>query len=217
MFHESKILHHEAMKHHHELMQQHHATMQAHRESMWDAQDRPRYPFNGRYVFTPSIDIFDTPTSYIVHVSLAGAKKSDLSTRYDVAESALYVTGTIIRPGMQEGLEQALVLEERSVEIGAFERVIRLGTRQAPASVLVDGIVAVFEDGVLAITIPKSEESAPSKVPLADCDSSNNMHCQITDADDMGFDEPEERVATPPSGDSESEGEDREYVRICVQ
>ncbi|KAJ5798708.1 uncharacterized protein N7503_006213 [Penicillium pulvis] len=160
--------------------------------------------------FQPSVDVFDTPVNYILHVSLPGAKKGDLNIDYDAEESVIRLTGVIHRPGMDENLHQALVMEERAREVGVFEREIRLGTRHAPARVIVDGIVAKLEDGVLTVTIPKIEELESKKVLIEDGD--------VLEKDAMVMDEHVSRTITPgESEESESEEEAREYVKIAVQ
>lgn len=37
----------------------------------------------GNTDFSPAVDLFDTPTSYAIHVSLPGAKKEDIGVNYD--------------------------------------------------------------------------------------------------------------------------------------
>ncbi|KAJ6031984.1 hypothetical protein N7540_002716 [Penicillium herquei] len=158
--------------------------------------------------FIPSADVFDTPASYILQISLPGAKKSDLNVDYDAEESVLRLTGIVHRPGMNEDLHQALVMEERAREVGVFEREIRLGTRETPAPVLVDGIVATMEDGILTITIPKIEEpESKQEVPVEDGEA-------FSEKDAMAVDR--SRTLTPES-ESESEEEAKDYVKIPVQ
>lgn len=105
--------------------------------------------------FTPPADIFDTPDAYVVHVSLPGAKKEDVGVNWDADKSELNVAGVIYRPGDEEFLK-TLALDERNV--GAFERKVKLGSKANPANVDSDGIGAKMEDGVLLVTIPKTEE-----------------------------------------------------------
>lgn len=102
--------------------------------------------------FKPEADVFDTPEAYVVHISLAGAKKEDVGVNWDAEKSELIVAGVIYRPGDEEFIKN-LALNERS--IGAFERKIRLGSRANPAQVDVDSISAKMEDGVLAVHVPK--------------------------------------------------------------
>ena len=102
--------------------------------------------------FKPEADVFDTEDSYVIHISLPGAKKEDVGVNWDAEKSEISVAGVIYRPGDEEFLK-SLALNERKV--GAFERMIRLGSRANPAHVDVEGITAKLEDGVLRVTVPK--------------------------------------------------------------
>ncbi|CZT20071.1 uncharacterized protein RCC_05928 [Ramularia collo-cygni] len=102
--------------------------------------------------FHPDVDIFDTSESFVVHVSLPGAKKEDVGVNWDAEKSELSIAGVVHRPGDEEFLK-TLALDERKV--GAFERKVRLGSRANPASIDIDGITARMEDGVLTVEVPK--------------------------------------------------------------
>ncbi len=104
--------------------------------------------------FSPPADVFDTEDAYIVHISLPGAKKEDVGVNWDSDKSELSVAGVIYRPGNEEFLK-TLALDERTV--GVFERKVRLGSRANPAQVDADHIAAKMEDGVLVVTIPKTD------------------------------------------------------------
>ncbi|KAF3041161.1 hypothetical protein E8E12_009284 [Didymella heteroderae] len=105
--------------------------------------------------FTPEADIFDTPSAYIIHISLPGAKKEDVGVNWDAEKSELSIAGVIYRPGDEEFLK-TLAMNERKV--GPFERKIRLGSRANPAHVDADGIIAKLEDGVLRVEVRKEDE-----------------------------------------------------------
>ncbi|CAI7632787.1 unnamed protein product [Penicillium viridicatum] len=173
------------------------------------------FPMNGPTTegvdFTPSVDVFDTPAKYIVHVSLPGAKKSDLSIDYDADESVLHLAGVVYRPGVNEDMHQALVIEERSQHVGVFEREVRLGTRVAPAFVIVDGISATLEHGVLNVTLPKivqDPEVGKKKVIVEDGDLGNEKDSMVVD----------ERTLTPVESEASDteDGEARQYVKVHV-
>ncbi|EMC92257.1 hypothetical protein BAUCODRAFT_38289 [Baudoinia panamericana UAMH 10762] len=102
--------------------------------------------------FRPEVDVFDTTSSFVVHVSLPGAKKEDVGVNYDVEKSELSIAGVVYRPADEE-LLNALAMDERKV--GVFERKVRLGSRASPAQVDVEGISAKLEEGVLKIDVPK--------------------------------------------------------------
>lgn len=102
--------------------------------------------------FHPEVDIFDTTESFVVHVSLPGAKKEDVGVSWDAEKSELSIAGVLYRPGDEEFLK-TLAMEERKV--GVFERKVRLGSRANPASIDIDGITARMEDGILTVQVPK--------------------------------------------------------------
>ncbi|KAK4964290.1 hypothetical protein LTR28_003870 [Elasticomyces elasticus] len=120
--------------------------------------------------FTPALDLFDTPTAFHLHLSLPGAKRSDISISWHAEKSALRIAGTLHRPSSPSNAPNTatpppttaaetppppdtLALAER--QVGAFEREVRLGTRANPALVDVEGIVAGMEGGVLRVVVPK--------------------------------------------------------------
>ncbi len=104
--------------------------------------------------FKPEVDVFDTTDSYVVHISLPGAKKEDVGVNWDAEKSELSIAGVVYRPGDEE-LLKTLALDERKV--GVFDRKVRLGSRANPAQVDVDGISAKLEDGVLRVDVPKQD------------------------------------------------------------
>ncbi|KAL9089785.1 MAG: hypothetical protein Q9165_005579 [Trypethelium subeluteriae] len=111
---------------------------------------------SGSGEFRPAVDVFDTETAFVVHVSLPGAKKEDVGVNWDAERSELVIGGVITRPGDEEFLK-TLALDERT-EVGAFERKVRLGSRANPAQVDVDGIGAKLEEGILRIEVPKLDK-----------------------------------------------------------
>ncbi|KAI9695431.1 MAG: hypothetical protein M1820_008616 [Bogoriella megaspora] len=106
--------------------------------------------------FKPLVDVFDTETSFVVHISLPGAKKEDVGVNWDAEKSELSIGGVIYRPGDEDFLK-TLALDERK-EVGAFERKIRLGSRANPAQVDADAITAKLEDGILRVDVPKLDK-----------------------------------------------------------
>jgi len=105
--------------------------------------------------WSPESDVFDTPSAFVIHISLPGANKEDIGVTWDPERSELQISGVVHRPGDEEFLK-TLAMEERKV--GAFERKVRLGTRAHPAQVDVDGISAKLENGILVVEVPKMLE-----------------------------------------------------------
>lgn len=110
------------------------------------ARDGP--PDDG--TFTPEIDVFDTPSAYVIHASLPGAKKSDLSITYSAQRFSVCISGVVTRPGVDEDMMATLALDER--KIGSFERQVKL---ERGVQIEEDKIGAKLEDGVLRVTVPK--------------------------------------------------------------
>jgi len=106
--------------------------------------------------FTPPIDIFSTPSAYVLHIALPGAKKEDVGVNWDSDKNELNVAGVVYRAGDEEFL-QALTKAERKV--GVFDRNVRLPPgEEEKEEVDSDGISAKLEDGVLVVTVPKVEK-----------------------------------------------------------
>ncbi|KAJ6093986.1 hypothetical protein N7467_002831 [Penicillium canescens] len=163
--------------------------------------------------FTPAIDVFDTPAKYMVHVSLPGAKKSDLSIDYDAEESVLRMAGVVHRPGVDENMYQGLAMEERGREVGVFEREVRFGTRAAPAFVAVEGISAKLEDGVLNVVLPKvvPEPEVEKKKVAVKVDDLEREKGDMLDEKVRGDFTPDESEVSDVE-----DGEAREYVKVPV-
>ena len=124
--------------------------------------------------FVPRADIFDTQPEYIVHVSLPGAQKQNISVDYDTINSTLCLAGIVYRPGIDEALSSSLVMGGRDCEVGVFERQIHLGTPSEPANVDADKISAKLSDGILVIGLPKLGEREPMRrVPVEKVDHDN--------------------------------------------
>lgn len=120
--------------------------------------------------FIPRADVFSTDARYIVHVSLPGAQKEDISVEYDAETSMLNVAGVVYRPGVDEEVSAAMVVDGRGGEVGVFERKIDLSHAAAPGQgrgkagrVDVDGVTAKLEDGVLVVVLPKLARMAEKR------------------------------------------------------
>ncbi|KAI4722875.1 hypothetical protein E4T48_00892 [Aureobasidium sp. EXF-10727] len=102
--------------------------------------------------FTPTIDLFSTPQSYILHTSLPGAKKSDVDITYSATRNSITISGVIARPGdVSEETMNCLIVDERT-EVGLFEREVKL---EEGIKVDEERIGAKLEDGVLRVVVPK--------------------------------------------------------------
>ena len=144
-------------------------------QSLFDMLFKPKPSPAEGVDFDPPADLFDTPSAYLVHVSLPGAKKSDLGVDWIGENSTLRVSGVVHRPNIDENTLQTLAVNGRNQEVGFFEKMIRLGNRKESASVDVAGIKAKLTDGILVVKVPKVEQHhARCTVPIDDSSSSSS-------------------------------------------
>jgi len=118
--------------------------------------DREAGETDGENNFTPPIDVFSTPTAYVLHVALPGAKKEDVGVNWDAEKSELNVAGVVYRQGDEEFLK---TLSKKERKVGVFERNVKLPPgEEEKEEVDGDNISAKLEDGVLIVTVPKVEK-----------------------------------------------------------
>jgi HSP20 family protein len=128
------------------------------------AQTGPFSSNSDTNAFVPPVDIFATPSAYILHIALPGAKKEDVGVNWDAEKSELNVAGVVYRPGDEEFIKNLKRGERR---VGVFERNVKLplaggaiGEEGEKEREEIDGdnITAKLEDGVLVVTVPKVEK-----------------------------------------------------------
>ncbi|KAI1213935.1 HSP20-like chaperone [Annulohypoxylon truncatum] len=130
-------------------------------EAFRDYMDQARGGFSGEsneqqeVAFVPPVDVFNTDKAYILHVSLPGAKKEDVGVSWDGEK--VNIAGVVHRPGDEEFIS-CLTSSERKV--GMFERSIKLPPPGSNEKEEVDGIgiTAKMENGILIVTVPKTEK-----------------------------------------------------------
>lgn len=110
-------------------------------------------PERGAAPFTLPLDVTETEDAFVVMASLPGIKPGDVQT------SILGDTLTIRGDSQVEEDGHNWRLRERRV--GSFQRSVSLGT-----PIDADMANAQFEDGVLTLTLPKSEQARPKQIKL---------------------------------------------------
>lgn len=100
--------------------------------------------------FRPPLDLFATPSAYIVHLAVPGAQKEDITVEWDTDNSALRIAGVLHRPG-DEALLSTLVPDTTERRVGYFERVVPL----PPSS----------STGVEVSKEPQTQQQQPQKQP----------------------------------------------------
>ncbi len=106
--------------------------------------------------FLPSLDMYDTEHELIVKCDLPGLKKKDIEL--NITHNYLTISG---ERGKEEKVEKANYYRyERSY--GKFSRSFEL-----PEGLDIEKAKAHFEDGVLEVKIPKSEEAEKMSKKIA--------------------------------------------------
>ncbi len=103
----------------------------------------------------PSVDTYEKDNAIEIRAELPGVKKDDISI--DVRNNILTLSGE--RNYDEDVNEENYYRRERFY--GKFQRAFTL-----PDNVDADKIEAHFEDGVLKITVPKTEQSQTKKIEV---------------------------------------------------
>ncbi len=106
-------------------------------------------------MWSPSVDITDRKSDYIVKVELPGIRKEDV--KITVFENILTIKGEK-RSEYEHNDEGFRRMERR---FGHFMRTFTL-----PTGIKSDGIIAEFKDGMLTITLPKDEVHRRNEIPI---------------------------------------------------
>ena len=103
----------------------------------------------------PAIDMFQTENEIVVKVALPGIKPE--AVQINITGDVLHIKGEMRYK--DEKKEKSWHIREQ--RMGAFERAVAL-----PTEVVTDQAKAEFENGVLAITLPKAEEVKPKTINI---------------------------------------------------
>jgi len=103
--------------------------------------------------WVPLADLSETEDTYVVKAELPGVNKDQVNIQLQDRE--LVITGEIPES------EQKGRLHRRSRRTGRFEFRTYL-----PGDVNADGVNAQLSNGVLTVTIPKSEEAKPRQIEI---------------------------------------------------
>jgi HSP20 family protein len=105
--------------------------------------------------WNPAVDIFETKDSVVLKAELPGVEKKDFCI--EVKDNLLTLRGE--RKFEKETSEENYYRMERAY--GSFSRSFTL-----PTTVDKDKVKAKFKDGVLEVTIPKTEAAKPKQISI---------------------------------------------------
>jgi HSP20 family protein len=105
--------------------------------------------------WTPAIDLYEDKDNVFVKAELPGMKKEDIEVSFH--------NGTLSLSGERKSEEKHEDAEVYRSEryIGRFQRTVTL-----PTPVAADKVKAQYKDGILTITLPKTEEAKPKQIDV---------------------------------------------------
>jgi HSP20 family protein len=126
-------------------------------DRLWDSflEGRPGRRAREEETWVPSLDFSETKTDMVVKAELPGIDPKDIDISLN--EGILTIKGE--KRQEKEEKEEGYHLVERSY--GSFTRSIRL-----PREVQNEKINASYKNGVLKITLPKSEEAKKKEIKI---------------------------------------------------
>ena len=106
--------------------------------------------------WTPAFDVYEDKDNFTVVAELPGLKKEDIEVT--LHNGTLSVSGE--RKNESKCDDTEVYRSERF--FGRFQRTISL-----PTAVAADKIKAQYKDGILTVTLPKTEEAKPKHIDVA--------------------------------------------------
>lgn len=104
--------------------------------------------------WTPALDLYEDKDNFLVRVELPGMDKRDINI--SLHEGILTISGERKSEQTSEG---TVSRSERF--LGRFQRTLSL-----PKAVEPNGVKANYKDGILTVTLPKTEESKPKQIEV---------------------------------------------------
>ena len=106
--------------------------------------------------WAPALDVHEDADNFNIRVELPGLKREDIGV--SLQDGALVISGERQSEKVEEGVE----VHRQERYCGKFQRVLTL-----PAPVAADKVKAQYKDGILTVTLPKTEEAKPKQIDVS--------------------------------------------------
>lgn len=106
--------------------------------------------------WTPAVDVIEDRENFVVQAELPGLKREEIDV--SLHDGTLTISGE--RKVSPRAEETEVHRAER--QVGRFQRALVL-----PATVAADKVKAGYADGVLTVTLPKTEEAKPKRIDVS--------------------------------------------------
>ena len=107
-------------------------------------------------MWTPALDLYEGKDDFVVRAELPGMSKEEIEIT--LHDGALSISGE--RKAEERSEESETHRTERF--FGRFQRTLEL-----PKPVKSDEVKAAYKDGILTITLPKTEEAKPKQIEVS--------------------------------------------------
>jgi len=124
-------------------------------DRFFPSRDQDRDDSSPQAVWRPRMDLIETEDSYRLHLDMPGMSREELNISYK--DNELVVSGE--RTSNRTDENEEFVRVERS--FGQFRRSFTL-----PRTVDADNISATYDNGVLTVTVPKTESVKPRQIEI---------------------------------------------------
>jgi HSP20 family protein len=121
-------------------------------ESPWAELSRTSQLLSG---WTPALDVHEDKDNFVVHAELPGMKREEIEV--SLHDGMLSISG---ERKLDKQYEEAEVYRTERF-FGKFQRTVTL-----PAPVAADKVKAQYQDGILTITLPKTEAAKPKQIEV---------------------------------------------------
>ncbi len=108
-----------------------------------------------RNTWSPTLDVLEDKDNYLILTDLPGLKREDI--KVSLEDGTLTISGE--RKSETRSEETSVHRVERFS--GRFERSLAL-----PATVSAEKVKATYTDGVLTLTLPKTEQAKPKRIDV---------------------------------------------------
>jgi HSP20 family protein len=119
-------------------------------------QDELDRLFGTQAVWTPALDVQEDKNNYVFRAELPGLKREDIEV--SLQDGTLVISGERKVEKVEEGAE----VHRQERYYGKFQRALTL-----PEPVAADKVKADYKDGILTVTLPKTEAAKPKKIDVS--------------------------------------------------
>jgi HSP20 family protein len=106
--------------------------------------------------WAPALDVREDKDNFVIRAELPGLKREEIEV--SLQDGALVISGERQAEKVEEGVE----VHRQERYYGKFQRALTL-----PEPVAANKVKADYKDGVLTVTLPKTEEAKPKKIDVS--------------------------------------------------